>query len=255
MKIKRSASLSAAVIAASLVMGTPAAAVAQQNQTNQSGQQATTGTRSITVGHNVVDAVDDARGATMQFIDALLEAEEGLGLGNWEQQEKRLRQIRNQLEQMETVLNKKAEATDQEWLDWLGSPDYGVTIIDQTKSIGSQLDQVSDILAENWQTKGIQVLVGSNVLEQLRDLRRRTGDLLYAMEMADNNYGWTVETNHFQQARERLAKLSEDIDQPLVMTEADWRAYLESDRFHIVIHDNVSNLADIFQNLAKPNQG
>ena len=91
MKIKRSASLSAAVIAASLVMGTPAAAVAQQNQTNQSGQQATTGTRSITVGHNVVDAVDDARGATMQFIDALLEAEEGLGLGNWEQQEKRLR--------------------------------------------------------------------------------------------------------------------------------------------------------------------
>jgi len=255
MKLKRSASLSAAVIAASIAVGMPAAAVAQQNQTTQAGQQAATGTRSITVGHNVVDAVDDTRGATIEFIDALLEADEGLGLGNWEQQEKRLRQIQDQLKQMESVLNKKAEATDQEWIDWLGSPDYGVTVTDQLKSIGTQLDQVSDILAENWQTKGIQVLVGSNVLEQLRDVRRTTGDLLFALENAGNNYGWTVEPNQFQQARDRLAKLSEDIDQPLVMTEADWRAYLESDRFHIVIHDNVSTLADILQNLAKPSQG
>ena len=256
MTLKQSASLSAAILAATLTVGLPGAAVAQQTaQTNQAGQQAGTGTQSISVGHNVVDAVDDVRVTTVDFIGALLSADEGLGLGNWEEQEKRLNKIEEQLEQMEAMLDEKAESTDQEWLDWMGGPEYSVTVTKQIKSIGAHLDQVSSILAENWQTKGIQVLVGSNVLEQLRDLRETTGDLLDAMEKAGNNYGWAVEPNQFKQARDRLAKLAEDIDQPLVMSEADWRAYLESDRFHIVIHDNVSTLADILQNLTKPNQG
>ena len=259
MTLKQSASLSAAILAATLAVGLPGAAVAQQTgqtgQTSQAGQQAGAGMRSISVGHNVVDAVDDVRETTADFVGALLGAEEGLGLGNWKQQEQRLSQIEEQLKQMETVLDQKADATDQEWLDWMGGPDYSVTVTKQIKNLGSHLDQVSNILAENWQTKGIQVLIGSNVLDQLRDLRETTGDLLNSMENAGNNYGWTVEPNKIKQARDRLAKLAEDIDQPLVMSEADWRAYLESDRFHIVIHDNVSTLADILQNLAKPNQG
>jgi len=49
--------------------------------------------------------------------------------------------------------------------------------------------------------------------------------------------------------------MSNDIDQLLVMSDADWRAYLESDRFHIVIHDNVATLADVLKNMTKPNQG
>jgi len=112
MKLKQSVSLSAAVLAASLALGMPAAAVAQQ-----AGQNAGAGVQTISVGHNVVDAVDDVRETASDFIGALLGAEEGLGLGNWEQQEKRLRQIDEQLVQMETVLDAKAEATDQEWLD------------------------------------------------------------------------------------------------------------------------------------------
>lgn len=78
---------------------------------------------SISVGHNVVVAVDDERETTADFIGALLEAEQGLSLGNWEQQEQRLNKIEEQLEQMEAVLDEKAEATDQEWLDWMGGPE------------------------------------------------------------------------------------------------------------------------------------
>lgn len=256
MKIKQSTSLAAAVIAASLAMGMPATAVAQQaNQTNQAGQQAETGLRAISVGHDVVDAVDDVRETSVDFIGALLTAEEGLGLGNWEQQEKRLNQIEQQLEQMGSVLDEKAEATDQYWLDWMGGPDYSVSVTEQIKSLGSQLNQVSNILSENWQTRGIQVLIGSNVMEQLRDLGERTGDLLSAMENAGNDYGWTADPDRLRQSRERLATMSDDIDQLLVMSDTDWRAYLESDRFHVVIHDNVATLADILQNLAEPNQG
>ncbi len=254
MKSKHSASLSATVLAASLAMGMPAAAMAQQNGQDQAGQSAT-GTRTISVGHNVVDAVDDVREATSEFIGALLGAEEGLGLGNWEQQEKKLRQLDEQLRQMEGVLDAKAEATDEEWLDWMGSPDYSVTVTEQIKNLGSYLDQVSDILNENWHTQGIQVLIGSNVLEQLRDLRQSTSNLLDSMEQAGTNYGWSADPDKLKQARERLAKLSRDIDQPLVMSEADWRAYLESDRFHVVVHDNVGTLADVLRNLAKPNKG
>ena len=123
MNFKQSTSLSAAVLAASLAMGLPTAAVAQQaNQTDQAGQKAGAGMQTISVGHNVVDAVDDVRETAVDFVGALLMAEEGLGLGNWEQQEKRLSKIEEQLQQMETVLDEKAEATDQEWLDWMGGP-------------------------------------------------------------------------------------------------------------------------------------
>lgn len=254
MKFKQSA-LSATVLAASLALGMPAAAVAQQTGQDQTGQQSQTGTQTISVGHNVVDAVEDVRASTSDFIGALIGAEEGLGLGNWEQQEDRLRQIDEQLTQMESVLDAKAGATDEEWLDWMDSPDYSVTVTEQVKSLGAHLDQISDILNENWYTKGIQVLIGSNVLEQLRDLRESTSNLLDSMETAGNNYGWSIDPKQLKQARDRLAKLSKDIDQPLVMSEADWRAYLESDRFHVVVHDNVETLADVLRNLATPNKG
>ena len=252
MKLKQTVSLSAAVLTASLAMGMPAAAIAQQ--TNQNNQ-AESATRTIAVGHNVVDAVDDVRETTADLIGALLEAEEGLGLGNWKQQEQRLNQIEEELEQMEVVLDQKAEATDQEWFDWLGGPDYSVTVTQQINSIGAHLDQVSNILAENWQTEGIQVLIGNNVLAQLRDLGETTGDLLDAMDNAGDDYGWTTDKTRFQDARDKLAKMSNDLDKPMDMSDADWRTYLDSDQYHVVIHDNVATLADILQNLATRKQG
>lgn len=246
MKLKQTAYLSSAILAATLAMGMPAAAVAQQ---------ASQPAQSISVGHNVVDAVDDVRETTADFIGALLEAEEGLGLGNWEQQEQRLNRIEEQLEQMEDILDAKADATDQQWLDWMGSPEYGVTVTEQIKSLSSQLEQVSSILKENWNTKGIQVLIGSNVLDQLRDLRETTSDLVNSMETAGNNYGWITDENQLKQARQRLDKMSSDIDRLLVMPQSEWEAYLESDRFHVVIYDNVQTLADVLNNLAQPNKG
>ncbi len=250
MKLKQTVSLSAAVLTASLAMGMPAAAVAQQT-----GQQAESSVRTIAVGHNVVDAVDDTRETTADFIGALLEAEEGLGLGNWKQQEQRLKQIEQELEQMEVVLDEKAEATDQVWFDWLGGPDYSVTVTQQVASIGSHLEQVSNILAENWQTEGIQVLIGNNVLEQLRDLGETTEDLLNAMENAGDDYGWSTDQKRFQDARNKLSKMSDDLDKPMDMSDADWRNYLDSDEYHVVIHDNVATLAEVLKNLATRKQG
>lgn len=252
MKLKQTASLSAAVLTTSLAMGMPVAAVAQNDQANQ---QANSQVRTIAVGHNVVDAVDDVRETTADFIGALLEAEEGLGLGNWEQQEQRLNQIEEDLEQMETVLDRKAENTDQEWFDWLGGPDYSVTVTEQVNSIGSHLEQVSNILAENWQTEGIQVIIGNNVIEQLRDLGETTEDLLSAMENAGDNYGWTVDKKRFQDARDKLSQMSDDLAKPMDMSDDEWRNYLDSDQYHVVIHDNVATLANILQNLATRKQG
>lgn len=241
MKLKQTASLSAAILSASLAMGMSATAVAQQAP-------------SISVGHNVVDAVDDVRETTADFVDALLDAEEGLGVGNWAEQEKRLRKIDKELEQMEVVLDRKAESTDQEWLDWLGGPDYSATVTEQIMGISSHLDQISNILAENWQTKGIQVLVGNNVLEQLRDVGETTEDLLNALENAGDDYGWTTDPDQFKQARNRLDKMSNDISKPQAYSDDEWRTYLESDQYHVIIHDNVATLADILKNLTKRNQ-
>lgn len=242
MKLKQSASLSAAILAASLVMGLPSAAVAQQKAP------------SISVGHNVVDAVDDVRETTADFVNALLQAEEGLGVGNWEEQENRLNKINDELEQMELVLDEKAESTDQEWLGWLGDPDYSATVTGQIMGLSSHLDQIANILAENWQTKGIQVLVGNNVLAQLSDVGETTEDLLNALENAGDDYGWTTDPDQFKQARDRLAKMSDDIGKPQAMSDSEWRDYLESDQYHVVIHDNVATLADILKNLTKQNQ-
>ncbi|MBL4610397.1 hypothetical protein [Halopseudomonas sp.] len=255
MNIKQTTSLSAAVLAASLAMGTPTMAVAQQSaETGQANQQASSGTRTIMVGHNVVDAVDDVRETTADFIGALLTAEEGRGIANWDQQEQRLNQIEKELEQMETMLDQKAESTDQEWLDWMGGPEYSVNVTDQIRTLGSHLEQVSGILEENWNTRGIQMLVGSNVLEQLRDLRETTGDLLTALEGAGSDYGWTTDPERMKQSSERLAKMSRDIDQLLMLTDEGWQNYLESDRFHVVIYDNVATLAEVLQNVTEPGQ-
>lgn len=242
MKLKQSTSLSAAVLAASLAMGMPAMAQAQQN----SGV-------SVLVGHNVVDAVDDVRETTADFLGALMDADERLGLGGWELKEAQLDQMEEQLEAMEPVLDGKAEATDAEWLDWMGGPDYSVTVHEQVQTIANTLEQTAAILGDRWNTGGMQMTVGNNVVEQLQDLQETVEDLVEAMEDTGPDYGWTLDTPRLAQAKARLMQMEERLDQKAEMTDLEWGAYVTSDDFATSVHGDVAALADILKNLMKRN--
>lgn len=237
MKLKQTAYLSTAVLAASLAMGAPAMAQTQQNKV------------SVLVGHNVVDAVDDVRETTADFLGALMEADEGLGLANWEQKEATLDNLEERLEEMESVLDEKAEATDAEWTTWLGSPEYGVTVSQQIQTIGNTLDETAGLLGERWNTAGMQMTVGNNVVEQLQDLQETVEDLLEAVENTGPEYGWTVNADRFQQAETRLMQMEQRLERKAEMTDAEWGAYVTSADFATSAHGDVAALADILKNL------
>lgn len=246
MKLKQSTSLSAAVLAASLTMGMPGMAQDQQADQNQQ-----TNNLSLLVGHNVVDAVDDVRETTADFLGALMQANEGLGLGDWEQKEAKLNQMEERLEEMEPVLDEKAEATDEEWLDWLGGPDYSVTVNQQVQTIANTLEQTAGMLAERWNTAGIQMTVGNNVVEQLQDLRETVDDLVEALADTGPEYGWTLDAKRLAQARIELAEMERRLDRKAEMTDAQWGAYTTSAEFATSVHGDVAALADILKNLMK----
>lgn len=240
MKLNQSASLSAAVLAASLALGMPSMAQAQQNNGV-----------SVLVGHDVVDAVDDVRETTADFLGALMQANEGLGLGDWEQKEVKLNQMEEKLEEMEPVLDQKAEATDAEWLDWLGGPDYSVTVNQHVQTIANTLEQTAGMLGDSWNTVGVQMTVGNNVVAQLQDLRETVEDLVEALEDTGPDYGWTLDRTRFEQAQTRLAEMEERLDRKSDMTDMQWGAYVTSPDFATSVHGDVAVLADILKNLMK----
>lgn len=239
--------LSATVLATSLGLGLPAIATAQQQGTPSQASQA--GSRAVVGGHDVVDAVDDLRETVADFIGALIDADEGSGMGNWAQQEAKLRQMEQQLQTMEQVLDEKAEATDESWLAWLRDEDYQTTVTQQIGSLATMLEQIAGMLGDTWTTEGIQVLVGNNVLEQLGDVRETTGDLLNALSDSTADYGWPMDRTRYDQAQAKLRQMEQALDKPARYTDAQWRTYLDSPEYHVVIHDNVATLADILKNL------
>lgn len=236
MKLKQTAYLSTAVLAASLAMGTPALAQTQNKA-------------SVLVGHNVVDAVDDVRETTADFLGALMDADEGLGLANWEQKEATLDNLEERLEEMEEVLDEKAEATDEEWSLWLNSPEYGVTVTQQIQTIATTLEESAGMLGDRWNTAGMQMTVGNNIVEQLSDLQETVEDLLEAVQNTGPEYGWTVNSAAYQQAETRLMEIEQRLDRKAEMTDADWGAYVTSDAFATSVHGDVAALADILKNL------
>lgn len=238
MKLKQTASLSAAVLAASIALSMPTMAQTQQ-----------TDGLSVLVGHNVVDAVDDVRETTADFLGALMDANEGLGLSDWEQKEVTLDQMEERLEEMENVLDEKAEATDEDWLDWMGDDDYSVTVNQQVQTIANVLEQTAGILGDRWNTAGVQMTVGNNVVEQLQDLQETVEDLLEAVEDTGPEYGWTVDATRFSQAESRLAQMEERLERKAEMTDAEWGAYVTSADFATSVHGDVATLADILKNL------
>lgn len=237
MKLKQTAYLSTAVLAASLAMGAPTMAQTQQNKV------------SVLVGHNVVDAVDDVRETTADFLGALMDADEGLGLGDWERKEAALDDMEERLEEMEDVLDEKADATDSEWTAWLGSPEYGVTVSQQIQTIATTLEEAAGMLGDRWNTAGMQMTVGNNIVEQLSDLQETVEDLLEAVENTGPEYGWTVNPQALKQAETRLMEIEQRLDRKAEMTDADWGAYVTSAEFATSVHGDVAALADILKNL------
>ncbi|MGH1449365.1 MAG: hypothetical protein ACRBBM_08085 [Pseudomonadaceae bacterium] len=241
MKLKQTASLSAAVLTASLAMSAPAMAQAQN-----------TGV-SVLTGHNVVDAVDDVRETTADFLGALMDAEEGLGLGDWEQKEAKLDMMEERLEEMETVLDEKADASDDDWIEWMGGPDYSVTVNQQVQTIAQTLEQTAALLGDRWNTTGMQMTVGNNVVEQLQDLQETVEDLLAAVDDTGPAYGWTVDATRFTDAEAKLAQMEERLERKAEMTDATWGAYVTSADFSTSVQGDVATLADILKNLMKQN--
>ena len=82
------------------------------------------------------------RGRRLASFDA------GLGLGGWQQKEVTLNQLEERLEEMEHVLDEKADASDTEWIDWMGGPDYSVTVNQQVQTIANTLEQTAGMLGD-----------------------------------------------------------------------------------------------------------
>lgn len=251
MKIRPVVSLPiAAALAGAIAIASPASAVAQQ--TNQPNQ---TKAMSIVVGHNVVDAVDDVRGSVVELIDSLLDAGTELNITDWDMRKAKLKLMREELQEMEQVLDQKAEATDASWLSWMGDDDYGVTVTQQVRALGTHLKDISAMLGGSWDTRKMEIIVGQNVLDQLDDLRETTDDLLNALEDVGPEYGWTYDPAQFEKARLALARLEQNLNRKREGGDADLRMMLKEQEYHVFAYENVDTLATILLNLIQPQQG
>lgn len=242
-------SLSAAILATSLTVSVPTASFAQQ-----SGEAAQPGAVSIVAGHNVVDAVDDVRGATAGLVESLLEAGDRLGIPNWQQQQSRLQQMLERLDEMERNLDEKADATDASWLSWLEDDDYGVTVTRQIRALGDHLQEISSILGGGWDTSKMQVVVGHDVLDQLDELRETTDDLLGALSEAGSDYGWTYDATELEDARQALGRLEQNLNRKREGGDAELRIFIQEQQYHTLAHENVETIAGILKNIVQRDQ-
>lgn len=69
--------------------------------------------------------------------------------------------------------------------------------------------------------------------------------------LEENYDGWAIDENQMKFAREKLDRMSKDA----VMSDAEGRSYLESDRYHVVIHDNVATCANVLNSLTLAKKG
>lgn len=239
----------AAALAGAMAIAVPASAVAQQNAQPDQAKAV-----SIIAGHNVVDAVDDVRGSVVEVIDSLLYAGTSLNIENWDERRTELRLMREELEEMEQVLDQKAEATDASWLSWMDNEDYGVTVTQQIRALGTHLKGISAMLGGSWDTREVEIIVGQNVLDQLDDLRETTDDLLNALEDVGPEYGWTYESAEFEKARLSLARLKQNLNRKREGGDAELRMMLREQQYHTFAYENVDTIATILLNLLQPTQ-
>lgn len=240
MQFKKTLICSAIVSVGAISFSVPAVSESQKK-----GQEI-----SLLVGHNVVDAVDDLRETTADLIGAILEAEEGLALKDWKKKEAQLNQMEQVLEQMEVTLDRKAEATDSSWLNWLEDPDYSVTVKDQISTIGRQLETMASMLSEATKTSNMQVVVGHNLVDQIDDVRETTGDLFNAISSAGPQWGWFDDNEPFTKEMAQLDQMEQTLDKKAEMTDADWGLFVDTPEYRVTVHQQINALADMVNGLA-----
>ena len=98
----------------------------------------------VIVGHNLVDQVDDVRETTADLLQALGDAGPEWG---WFDDEDRFSAALAKLDEMEQVLDRKAEMTDAEWEAFVASPEYRVSIHDNINTLANMLNNMSDMVA------------------------------------------------------------------------------------------------------------
>lgn len=205
---------------------------------------------SLVAGHNVVDAVDDLRETTADLIGAILEAEEGLAMKDWKTKEAQLKKMEAKLEEMEVTLDRKAEATDSSWLNWLEDRDYSVTVEEQIRTIGDQLNSIASMLNETTKKSNMQVIVGHNLVDQVDDVRETTGDLLNAISSAGPQWGWFDDNKPFEKSMAQLDEMEKALDEKAEMTDAQWGIFVNSPQYRVTVHQQISTLANMINDLA-----
>lgn len=247
MKILQPTYLSAAIMTAMLTGGASAYAGTHEG-TSKSSEK--TSKHSIVTGHNVIDAVDDLRETTADLIGAMLEAEEGFAFSGWDVKEAQLMSMEQDLQRMEQVLDKKAEASDSSWLNWLEDRDYSVTVKEQISTLATTLNAMASMLEQAKQNPNAQVIVGHNLVDQVDDVRETTGDLLHAINNAGPQWGWFDEDNRFSGALTKLDKMEQVLDRKAEMTDAEWEAFVASPEYRVVVHDNINTLANTLNEIS-----
>lgn len=240
--------------ALSLVMGGVATAqqgIQGQPPTQPSAQAQQQRTISLVAGHNVVDAVDDVRETVSDLASAIADASATAEFASWQPVAEPMQNTVAELDQMEQVLDRKAENTDSSWLNWLEDRDYGVTVKQQINQLGNTLNQMANTLSQAKGRPGLQVVTGHNLVDQVDDVRETVGDLINAISNAGPEWGWFDEESAFPQHQARLDEMEQTLDQKAEMTDEEWGTWLNEEEYQVFVQDQIQTLGEILNNIAQ----
>lgn len=205
---------------------------------------------SVVSGHNVVDAVDDLRETTADLVGAMREAKGDFAFQNWNKGEAQLKQMEQNLHDMEVTLDKKAEATDSSWLNWMEDRDYTVTVKQQVQALAQSLDELATLLNSAKESKTAQIVVGHNLVDQVDDVRETTKDLIQAVGDAGPEWGWFDDAEQFSGALAELDQMEKSLDRKAEMTDAEWGIFVTSPEYRVSVRDNIKTLSNMVANIA-----
>lgn len=241
MKNLQKFAIPAAVLAGAMAGATPVFAdEAKQNNQNVS----------IVSGHNVIDAVDDLRETTADLVGAVMEAKESFTFSDWSAAENRLQAIERDLDTMERTLDKKAEASDSSWLNWIEDRDYSVTVKSQVETLAQHLNELVSVLSDTKGGKQAQIIVSHNLVDQVDDVRETVGDLLQAISDAGPQLGWFDDAEQFSSELGQLDQMEKSLDRKAEMTDKEWEGFVTSPDYRVTVHDNINTLANMVKNIA-----
>ncbi|SCZ49581.1 hypothetical protein [Thiohalomonas denitrificans] len=241
--------------ALSLVMGGGAVAEqgteGQQQPTQPSAQAQQQRTISLVAGHNVVDAVDDVRETVSDLASSIANASTTAEFASWQPVAEPMENTVAELDEMEQVLDRKAENTDSSWLNWLEDRDYSVTVKQQINQLGDTLNQMANTLSQAEGRPGLQVVTGHNVVDQVDDVRETVGDLINAISNSGPGWGWFDEDEAFPQYQARLDEMEQTLDQKAEMTDEEWGTWLNEAEYHVFVQDQIQTLGEMLTSMAE----